>query len=88
MNCQLNVEAEDWLQIQRCEAVIIREYETKEGVRFAHAVAWGDLDEMEDQNSEPNMCIIPVGVSFILQKVMLIKEISTLEPFKCGYQST
>lgn len=75
MNCQINVEAEDWAHIARCEAVVIQEYESKEGVRFAHVVAWGDLDEMEDQNLEPNMCIIPLGVTFIIQKVLLVKEL-------------
>ena len=78
MNCQINVTTEDWLRIQQCEAVIIREYEHN-GVRFAHAVAWGNLDEMEDQNSEPNLCIVPVGVSFICQKVMLVKDLLTEE---------
>jgi len=73
MNCQLNITPEDWARIEQCEAVIIREYESS-GTRFAHAVAWGDLDEMEDQDSEPNVCIMPVGVSFITQRVLLVKE--------------
>lgn len=74
MNCQLNITPENWAHIEQCEAVIIREYKSKEGVHFAHAVAWGDLDEMEDQNAEPNVCIMPLGVSFIVQRVLLVKE--------------
>lgn len=78
MSCRLNITAEEWSRIKHCEALILREYEFK-GTHFAHAVAWGDLAEMEDQVSTPTLCIIPTGVKFICQIVLPVKDISLEE---------
>jgi len=69
--CRLEISESDWRDIQHCEAVIVREYESQDGQRrFARAVAWGDYDEMKEQSE--TLFVVPVGVKIIGQQVMRV----------------
>ena len=73
--CKLAVTQQEYDQIQQCEAVIVREYERPDGSRFANAVAWGDLAEMEVQASTPSLLVVPVGLSIVCQRAIPVSEV-------------
>jgi hypothetical protein len=74
--CTLEITKDEWADIRKCESVIVREYEVEEtGNRTARAMAWGDHDEMEDQNSSPGLLIVPKGVRVIAQKVIRVSDL-------------
>jgi len=70
--CRLEISESDWCDIRHCEAVIVREYESKDGQRLARAVAWGDYDEMKEQAETPMMFVVPVGFHIIGQQAIRV----------------
>lgn len=61
--------------ISQCEAVVVREYETDDGRRYAQAVAWGDADEMRDAADTPGIFVVPVGVKIVSQRSIPVSEL-------------
>lgn len=73
--CPLEMTQQQLDDIRQCEAVVVREYETDGGRRFAHPVAWGDADEMRDAAETRGLFIIPVGVKIIGQQCLMVAEL-------------
>ena len=73
--CTLEVSREEWDNISHCEAVVIREYESVAGKRFARPVAYGDADEMEIAAETPGIFIVPVGFTIIGQAMVLVSDL-------------
>ena len=75
MECPLEITVDDYRQIEKCEAVVIREFERLDESRFAIAAAWGDFEEMNDQCETNGLLVVKNGVKFICQKVVLVKSL-------------
>ena len=75
MECLLEVTSEEFADISKCEAVVLREYERPDGSRFAKAVGWGDLDEMTDQAETVFVLMVPTGLKYIAQQVIPVSEL-------------
>ena len=73
--CPLEITDTDLGSIQKCEAVVIREYERRDGSRVAKAVAWGDAGEMKDQAATAGIFLLPVGYRIVRQKMVLVSEL-------------
>ena len=73
--CPLDVTQKEFDAFSQAEAVVVREYETDNGRRFARVVAWGDLDEMKDQADALGLYVVPVGVRIICQRAILLKDL-------------
>lgn len=73
--CPLEVTQAELDDIQQCEALVVREYERSDGSRYSRPVAWGDADEMKDAADTPGIFIVPVGLSIVCQKMLLVSEL-------------
>lgn len=73
--CTLQVTQQEYDDIRKCEAVIVREYESQDGTHFAVPMAWGDLAEMEEQATAPGVAILPAGVSIVSQQVVPVADL-------------
>lgn len=73
--CPLQITQQEFNLIRQCESVIVREYERADGSRFAVALAWGDAAEMQEQASTPSLQILPVGLSIVCQRTVLVSEL-------------
>lgn len=73
--CPLRLTSDEYNAIRKCEAVVIREYETDSGERFANPVAWGDADEMQDQAAIPGLFVVPVGLRIVAQKCLPVADL-------------
>lgn len=78
--CSLELTPSQLHSISQCEAVIVREYETEDGRRFAQAVAWGDADEMRSQAETPGLYVVPEGVKIVAQRAVPVSEILPANP--------
>ena len=74
-SCPLEVTQQQLDNIQKCEAVVIREWERPDGSRFSKVMAWGDADEMQDQADTPALLVAPNGFSIICQKLLMVSDL-------------
>lgn len=74
-NCPLHVSNWELERIRECESVVVREYETESGERFAQPVAWGDEDEMESQAAIPGLFLVPAGIKIVGQQAVPVAEL-------------
>jgi hypothetical protein len=73
--CPLQMTHDEYRQILKCDAVIVREYERDNGNRWAVPVAWGDAEEMQQQAEIPTLQVVPEGVSIVCQRAVLVSEL-------------
>jgi len=73
--CPLEVTQQEVDDIKQCEAVVIREYEREDGSRIGRPVAWGDVDEMQDQADRFCICVVPFGFSIVCQQMVLVSDL-------------
>jgi len=76
--CQLEITSSDYRAIKNSEAVVVREYEGRNGYRFAEVVNYGSLEEMEDLADRHVIMVLPVGVSIIACRAVLVCDL--IEP--------
>lgn len=78
--CELQITQNEYNSLIKCEACVIREYESVGGPRFARVLACGDREEMTQQAATPGLYIVPNGFSIIHQSVVLVEEL--IDPVK------
>lgn len=78
----IQVTGAEWDEILNHEAVVIREWECKDGTRFAEILHWGEWEECRDIASTNKMLtnkllIVPLGLKVIgdfARKVVDLRE--------------
>ena len=56
-SCPLHVTPEEVEEIKNYEAVLVREYERKDGSRFAEVISMGSIDEMKSEAERPEILL-------------------------------
>ena len=73
--CDLQMTLSQIDEIQRHEAVVIREFERNDGSRFGEVVASGDAVEMEIEASADGLFVVPVGIKVVCQSVVSVSSL-------------
>ena len=79
--CPLEVTQQELDDIQKCESVVVREYERDDGSRFSRPVAYGDHDEMVDQAGITGLFIVPVGLHIVCHKAIRVSDLLPADGF-------
>ena len=73
--CQIVLSQQEFDDISKCEAVIVREYENDSGDRKGVVAAYGDESDMNEQCANNGFIVVPVGWEIVRQHVMSVSEL-------------
>lgn len=75
--CPVEISQSEYDEIRKHDYVVLREWESAEGVRFARLQFWGDKEECEDVANTPALVIVPNGVKLICDQAVAVKDLTT-----------
>ena len=71
----LEITRDQFDNIQKVEAVVLRDYEREDGSRFSKLVKWGDAAEMQIVANTPEILIVPNCVKCLGQQMVMVSDL-------------
>jgi hypothetical protein len=75
IDCPLSITQQQYDEIAKCEAVVVREWERDDGTRFGEIIDWGDNSEMRDIADTPQILIVPLGIKSVGKVVVPVSQL-------------
>lgn len=75
MTCSVEIDQSEYEEIRKHDYVVLREWESVAGHRFAKLAYWGSKEECEDITRENDILIVPNDVKYIGDQVVKVKDL-------------